>query len=96
MTLLHFVDIESITLFPQHLFQVHTFGSVHPLLHGASWLKHGCFKISHSAEHLLETASPWHNATLWVRILRNLGNSRHGKTDFYGRLALSVRSLFKY
>lgn len=49
-----------------------TFRCVHALLHGASRLKHWCFEVSHSREHLLKTTTPWYNATLWVGILRNL------------------------
>ena len=50
-----------------------TFWRVHALLHGASGLEHRGFEVSHSREHLLETTTPWDNATLWVGILRDLG-----------------------
>lgn len=49
-----------------------TFRCVHALLHGASWLKHRCFEVSHRGEHLLKATASWYNATLWVGILRNL------------------------
>lgn len=58
------------------LLQLHhkhpTFRCVHALLHGASRLKHRCFEVGHSREHLLKTTTPWNNAALGVGILRNL------------------------